>query len=215
MGHVTRETGWCNIDINTMTGAVFLQERWLYQWLTSGAVTAWTEAEKTGFHTRADRAIWAAWSSRARLAVTGSSDFARRFARRRLPIDLDVRRVTANQHWTVRVTKVPSGTFRQSSVEWTARLINFDTEDFTTRTICGGTPRVCDTQVPVAHEFGHAVGNTAVLGRGDEYRATSPNVADHQSIMHSGHRLRSRHFQTILDEMNQMIPGTTFTVASV
>jgi hypothetical protein len=117
--------------------------------------------------------------------------------------------------WAVRVTKVPACTFRQSSVEWTARRINFDTEDFTTRTICGGTPRVCGTQVPVAHELGHAIGNTAVLGRGDEYRATSSNVTDHQSIMHSGHRLRSRHFQTLLDEMNQMIPGTRFSVASI
>jgi hypothetical protein len=72
-----------------------------------------------------------------------------------------------------------------------------------------------ETQVPVAHEFGHAIGNTAVLSRGDEYRPTSPNVADHQSIMHHGHRLRSRHFQTILDEMNQMISGARFSVASV
>jgi hypothetical protein len=215
MGHVTRETGWCNIDINTATGAVFLQERWLYQWLTTAALPAWTAAEKNGFHTSADRAIWAAWSNRAKLSATGTSDFARRLAGKKIPIDLDVRRVSANQHWTVRVTKIPAGTFRTSSVQWTARLINFDTEDFTTRNICSGTPQRCDTQVPVAHEFGHAVGNTVVLGRGDEYNAGTTNFADHQSIMHSGHRLRSRHFQTILYEMNRMIPNTVFSVASV
>jgi hypothetical protein len=102
MGHVTLETGWCNIDINTATGAVFLQERWKYTWLLAAGQSAWTEAEKTRFHTRADEAIWAAWSNRARLGVAGTSDFARRFRASGVPIAIDIRRVSANQHWSVR-----------------------------------------------------------------------------------------------------------------
>jgi hypothetical protein len=215
MGHVVREAGFCVIDIDTVEGRIFLQERWQYAWLTSGAVTPWTLAEKRAFHHSADRAIWAAWSNRVLLNVAGTSPFAVRFNGRGIPINLDIRWVTANPHWNVNVTKIPAGTFRVSNVQWAARIINLDTEDFTTRTICGGTPRVCDTQTPVAHEFGHAAGNTAVLARGDEYPASSPNVNDHASILNHGHALRRRHFRTILDELNRMIPHATFSVRSV
>ena len=214
MGHVTRETNWCVIDIDTTVGRIFLQQRWQYLWLLQPPLSNWTHTEKRDFHNRADREIWAAWSNRASLNVTGSSTVARRFRGRGLPINLDIRWVTAKPHWRVHVMKLPSGQFRTSSVRWTARLINLDTNDFSTRTIGTGTPTVT-TQVPVAHEFGHAAGNTAVLSRGDEYKSTSPNKGDQASIMHSGHQLRNRHFRTILDEMNKMIPDTTFSVRSL
>lgn len=219
MGHVVRETLWCEIDVDTTVGRIFLQQRWRYNWLTSGAVSAWTQAEKRSFHTRADRAIWAAWSNRARFAVAGTGDFVRNFRSAGVPINLDIRWVTAREHWNVNVTKVAAGTFMQSNVEWTSRIINLDTEDFTTRTFTGAAGARPTTQTPVAHEFGHAAGNTAVLSRGDEYRTTSANRNDHASIMNQGHALRSRHFQTILDVMNRepnaMIPGCTFSVRSV
>jgi hypothetical protein len=215
MGHIVRDTGWCEIDVDTTVGRVFLQERWQYNWLTSPGTTAWTQKERRDFHNRADQSIWAAWSNHAALTVAGKSPFARNFAGKLIPINLDIRWVTARPHWTVNVTKVPPGNYRQSNVQWTARVINLDTEDFTTRTICSGTPRACQTQIPVAHEFGHTIGNTSTLARGDEYPDASPHSTDTGSIMHSGHQLRSRHFKTILDEMNRMIPDTTFTVGSV
>lgn len=215
MGHVVRDTAWCVIDIDTTAGRIFFQERWRYNWLTQGDVSAWTYQEKRSFHTRADRAIWAAWSNRATFSAAGTADFCRRFSGRGIPINLDIRWVTHDHHWTVNVTKVPAGTFMQSNVLWTARTINLDTEDFTTRILSGATAAVTHTQVPVAHEFGHAVGNTSVLGRGDEYTPTSPNKNDHGSIMNHGHLLHARHFQTILEELNQMIKNCTFTVRSV
>ena len=67
----------------------------------------------------------------------------------------------------------------------------------------------------VPHEFGHAVGNSGALGRGDEYNAGSVHLADTTSIMNIGRELRRRHFRTILDEMNRMIPNTTFAVAQI
>lgn len=70
-------------------------------------------------------------------------------------------------------------------------------------------------QRPVAHEFGHAFGNTSVLGRGDEYRPTSAYVADTSSMMHGGNLLRARHFAHIVNELNQMVPNTTFAVSTV
>ena len=213
MAHVVHDTNWCVIDIDTTAGRVLLQQRWQYTWAVRPGVAAWTVAEQRDFHRRADLAIWAAWSNRASLRVTGRSAVARRH--HSVPINLDIRWVTARPHWRVTVTKVPSGTFLPSSVTWTARTISLDTNDFATRSICRGTPRVCTTQVPVAHEFGHAAGNTVTLGRGDEYRAGHAHFGDQGSIMHSGHQLRSRHFRTILDEMNGMIPDTRFSVGSV
>jgi hypothetical protein len=69
--------------------------------------------------------------------------------------------------------------------------------------------------MPIAHEFGHALGNTSVLNRGDEYKPGNANVADNASILNVGHALRIRHFRTILDELDKMIAGTTFTVRTV
>lgn len=177
-------------------------------------LSPWTLEEKRNFHNRADRNIWAAWSNRARFNVTGTSGFARRFQASGVSINLDIRWVTANEHWNVTVWKIPANQLRISNVRWNSRTIELDTNDFTTRVFnnaAGATTR----QIPVAHEFGHAVGNTAVLNRGDEYNNTSPHVNDNASILHSGSQLRDRHFITIIDEMNTMIPNCTFSVRSV
>jgi hypothetical protein len=56
MDHVVREAGWCSIDIDATNGRVFLQHCWWqYNWLPGTSVTAWTQAERRSFHTRAGR----------------------------------------------------------------------------------------------------------------------------------------------------------------
>src|SRR6187200_3615730 len=107
MGHVVKELPWCTIDIDTTAGFVFLQERWKYEWLLTGDLAAWTYTEKKTFHDSADRAIWRAWSYRAKLGVEGTSAFARRFLGKGIPINLDVKWVLKNEHWNVKVYKVP------------------------------------------------------------------------------------------------------------
>lgn len=226
MAHVVRKLTWCEIDLDTNTGAVFIQLRWQYVWAVQAGQSAWTLAQKRNFHNSADRAIWASWSNRATLSVTGTSHFAKAFATRPVTIELDIRWVTINPHWTVTVTKIPAGTVATSSVQWNARTITLDSEDIVARERCrtaagppatpgGSPPLACFKQIPVAHEFGHAAGNTAVLSRGDEYNAGHANEADHTSMLNIGTQLRNRHFQTILDELNSMIPNTTFAVAKI
>jgi hypothetical protein len=173
----------------------------------------------------ADRAIWQSWSNRVALSVAGGSDFARAFATRSIGINLDVRWVTANPHWTVTVTKIPAGDFAESSVVWNARTITLDSNDVQPFERClpaagppapgGAFPLACFRQTPVAHEFGHAAGNTVVLHRGDEYGATHAHHADATSMMNIGNAIRDRHFRTILDELNHMIPDTTFSVGRI
>jgi hypothetical protein len=216
MGHVVKELPWCTIDIDTGQGCVFLQERWKYEWLLTGTHSAWTYAEKKKFHDSADRAIWKAWSFKAKLAVTGTSAFARRFIAKGIPINLDIRWVLKDEHWNVKVYKVAKGEFRTSNVNWQTRVIEFDTNDFDVRNFDNGDDP--DTkQVAVTHEFGHAIGNSKHVHqhRGDEYKAGHPNVHDHASIMNHGNQLRSRHFETIIEAMNKMIACTTFSVKSL
>ena len=216
MGHVVKEAGWCEIDINTSSGQIFLQERWQYRWLTQAPLPAWTLQQRRNFHNNADRAIWAAWSNRAKLRVTGGSQFARRFAGRDLNLCLDIRWVLSRPHWNVTVTKIPRASFATSSVEWAARRITLDSNDTHLRTDnkTAATPNA--TQMPVAHEFGHAIGNSIAIGHeGDEYVAGKAHNADVNSIMNVGHGLRRRHFETIIDELNTMIAGDTFSVRRV
>ncbi len=210
-----RETPWCVIDLNTDTGQIFVQERWLYHWRTRPPLLPWTVHEQRDFHNRADRAIWAVWSNRARLEARGNTALARRLAASGCRVNFDIRRVRRDPHWTVTVTKIPAGEFATSSVLWNARTIRLDSNDTRTKRRCRDVPRVCHSQIPVAHEFGHAAGNTSVLGRGDEYRAGHGQRRDRASIMNIGTQLRDRHLQTLIDELNLMSPGTTFSVARI
>lgn len=95
MGHVTRETDWCNIDIDTGVGQVLMSERRMYNWIPAHD-PEWTREEKLHFHRQCDLAVWAAWSNRARLRVAGRSPFAQRFAGRTLGINFDIRWVLAS-----------------------------------------------------------------------------------------------------------------------
>lgn len=216
MSHVTQDTTWCTIDIDTTTGKVLVLERWQYAWLLhSPRMTRWTLPEKQKFHARAEAEIWNAWSNRAHLRVEGSSDFAKRFSGREIPVFMDIRWVLAKPHWTVKVTKVPKDQVVRSVVYWTPREIHLDSNDFSTRETCFGPPKnACVNQVPVAHEFGHTMGNIARIHRerDDEYEATSPFVDDVHSIMHRGSGLRERHFDHLLTELYDLIPDTVFSM---
>jgi hypothetical protein len=215
MGHIVKQLPWCELDIDTDAGHVFMQQRWNYTWRVAPGQPPWTATEKSDFHKQADKHIWASWSNRTTLSVSGSSSFAKKHKTKGVAINVDIRRVTAKEHWNVEVLKIAPKGFRTSHIIWSTRHIKLDTNDFNARVNCVGTPRVCHKQVPVAHEFGHTAGNTVVLGRGDEYKASSPHVKDRSSIMNIGDQLRARHFQTIIDELNKMIPGTSFSVKSI
>jgi hypothetical protein len=213
MSHATKEVPWCTIDIDTSAGRIVLQERWQYTWIVeSGSTLRWTLAEKQDFHRRVDREIWAAWSNRAFLQVAGSSDFAKRFSSRMLPVFMDVRWVLAKPHWTVTVKKIAKGKISSSATNWWDRRITLDSNDVAVRTRLIGPTKETITQIPVAHEFGHTIGNVDAYARGDEYEATSDHAGDQQSIMNRGLQLRIRHFDQLLMELNDMIEGTTFTV---
>jgi hypothetical protein len=207
VGHIVRKTDRAEIDINLSNGYVFYQQRWQYVWVVAPGQPAWTLKEKRFFHRQADLMVWDVWSKRVTFKATGTSEFARKHAGRNLQVDFDISWELNSPHWTVRVIKVPPGTTSHPTrVEWSARNIFLCTEDFTKTTHAGGV---------IAHEFGHSMGNTAVLNRGDEYRNTSPHFADSASVINVGRELRTRHFRTMIEELNKMIPGTIWSVSSL
>lgn len=207
MGHVTLDTERTSIDIDTRIGRVFTAQRWQYVWIVAPGQPLWRQREKAHFHRRADLMVWDVWSNRATFRVTGTSDFARRFSGAQIPVNFDIQWVLERPHWTVRVKKVPPGTMtHDTKVEWPQRLIHLCTEDFETTRHSGGI---------IAHEFGHSMGNTGVLGRGDEYRTTSPHHGDTASVINVGRSLRARHFRTLIEDLNQMIPNTRWSVGTL
>ncbi len=210
MGHVTKNVTWATLDIALDGSLIFVQQNWLYIWATAPGMSAWTYQERRSFHARADTAIWRGWSDQVTLQASGSSEVARKLAQAPIPVNFDIRWVLSDPHWTVQVTKIPKGNFRVSSVNWGSRTIHLDSED-------AGTRRTSRTinQVPVAHEFGHAVGNTVVLGRGDEYHPGHAHHIDRAAMMNVGHELRERYFRTLIEELNDMIPGVTFSIHGV
>ena len=217
MAHIVRETTWGTIDIVVNESRIFFQQRWKYAWQVRTPLKGWTLAEKRAFHRTVDQQIWASWSNKVTISVTGASDFAKKFAGTSLPINLDVRWVLKDEQWNVTAWKVPDSEMPHNTVEWNSRVITLHTSKLKPYEACNNaTPKVCSVGFKsVPHEFGHAFGNTSTLGRGDEYASTSAHLGDSDSILNIGKQLRERHFTTLLEEMNKMLPDTTFAVKSI
>ena len=168
-------------------------------------------------HRRAYLAVWEVWSNRVRMRVTGTSDFAKRFANKLAPVNHDIHWVMSGQHWSVKVKKMPPGKFHQSEVLWNQHIIRLGSNDFRLTTIGSGASK--RRYSVVAHEHGHSAGNTWALKRGDEYpkpgQKPGPHVNNAHSIMHTGDQLYARHFRTLIDHLNQTIPNTSFGVGAI
>ena len=198
-----RDTDRCTLTLDARLPRLFFRQRWQYMWIAAPGQAAWTHSEKRQFHTAADRMIWDVWSNRVFVTVTGATQNAPSLAGKLVPVSFDIEWALRDGHWIVEVRKVPDGYMgHPTRVEWSNRRIFLCTEDFEKTRHAGGI---------VAHEFGHSMGNTGVLNRGDEYRPTSPHHADKASVINVGRELRTRHFRTMLEEMNQMIPGVRFS----
>jgi hypothetical protein len=132
---------------------------------------AWSDAEKTTFIETWHSEICKFWNNNAAgiLSDKGALAVAFRFEIQEGGFMWD--------HFEITVTKIPATDFATSSV--LNGTVKLDSNDLVPKP--GG-------QLAVVHEFGH------MIGLPDEYKSTSPHVADTRSIMHGGTRSRSRHF---------------------
>jgi hypothetical protein len=213
MGYYSKNTDRMDIHIEETRGTILIKQKWKYSWLTMAGATAWTYPEKKLFHSKVDNLIWNSWGNHFFLKVEGNSDFSKRNSDKKWDVNFDIEWVLSSEHWDVNVTKLPSNHvgYEVSSVRWDSKIITIDTKDTAYRKIQG--PRKKYYQYPLVHEFGHAAGNTnKVPGmHGDEYKATSPYNGDKPSLMNLGNKLRSRHLDYVLSQLNTMVAGSTFS----
>ncbi|WP_346882961.1 hypothetical protein [uncultured Algibacter sp.] len=211
----TIKTDRMDITIDFDNQVIFVQQKWKYTWTTDPSLSSWTYAEKKKFHDTADNLLWQQWSDKFNLKLTGSSKMVSKFNTKLFTVNFDIKWVTANAHWDVKVKKIKSGHFETSSVHWTSKTIKLDTEDLKAVKRTRGTKTY--KQHPISHEFGHAIGNTSHISgmHADEYKTSSAFKIDLLSRMNVGNQLRKRHGDYLVSELNKVIPNAKFVVNGI
>lgn len=219
--HHVDDTSWGTIDFDDQTGAVFVQEKWLYRWnLWPGVTAPWTYREKEDFHATVDKQIWGVWSNRIRLIVNGTSPIARRLAGRQTSINFDVKWVVAPPNdWTVIAWKMPASAsptspHRSFVSAPPGKLIELNTADLAPRAAANSAGQSATNFRAAPHEFGHTIRSGGATANPDEYVNTSRNVADTSSIMNIGREVRKRHLAAVITELNGLVPSLTFAIAT-
>lgn len=177
--------------------------------------------------------IDALWNSKFWVRVKGTSRFAIKNKRIVFSIRFQLEWVYRGEHWRVDL----SPTSRVSRVDWYNRRIKLDLEDTQLQKKLGSDGKIL--QYPIAHEFGHTIGNIRGfvslayipskpyqlfhrVRHDDEYKkgGDSPSikyenrlrrqyVLDKNSIMNIGNQIRDRHIDFILLELNSMFSDDT------
>lgn len=214
MGYYSKYTDRMDIHIEESRVTILIKQKWKYNWLNSIDTSLWTYYEKRKFHKQVDAIIWNSWGNYFYLKVEGTSVFAKRNAKKRWDVNFDIKWVHQAEHWMVNVTKYPHDYIGNptSNVLWRSRKINLDTKDISWRKRVKTYGNFY--QYPIAHEFGHAVGNTVNLHsnmHGDEYKLHSSYFNDKNSLMNIGNELRDRHLDYVISELNTMIPNSKFS----
>lgn len=206
------KTDRMDITIDIGKGYIFIQQRWKYNWKTLSKLSPWTYKDKKNFHHKLDNLLWQQWSKRFILKMEGTSNIAETYKTKRLNVNFDIRWVLHNEHWSVNIRKIEKGKFKTSSVNWTHKIVNLDTEDLSL--VIRKRKNKKYKQYPFSHEFGHAIGNTKHIKgmHGDEYSTSSVYKSDLKSRMNIGNDLRKRHLDYLISELNKMIPNTKFII---
>ena len=208
MTHLVSRQLWADLDVDTQLGRIFVVQKWHYAWTVfSNHVKPWTYPERKQFHDTLDRQVWAEWSNRFRLQVSGTGEFARRFSSTGVPLNFDIRWVTTPGHWHVTVRKMPANSSRttfRSHVVPASRRIELDTMDLAVGSAANDAGQISKRFRSGPHEFGHT------MALPDEYNAGSGHLADTTSIMNIGTQVRRRHLQLTVDALNTLIPNVKF-----
>lgn len=208
-----------DLILNLHRGNITVQQKWKYEWVVPTASTGqklfppWTLKEKRAFHQSCDESIWEYWSHRFFLCVDGDGSFARKFKDKPLPLNFDVRWVTAQEHYTCYATKGDHRYLPIHNREFVSgRKIYLAADSNEMRfnnKLRGGinanTPQ--GMQNPTAHEFGHSMGLNP-----DEYKPVSVHYDDLNSMMHSGWALRGRHIKRVMDQLNGLTKDMFFSI---
>lgn len=212
MSHVVRRPAWGVIDLDTDAGQVLVREDWKYNWAVEPGAAAWTLAERRRFHGTADRHVWGAWSGQLRLNTSGGHELCRRLPQ--VSVNFDIRWVLSGGQWTVNVVKLRAGSASpRSYVQFATRTIQLDTLDVDPHGVQNDAGVTRNRFFTIPHEFGHTLpaGSGSRSPVDDEYGTSSAHVGDADSIMNIGRQVRSRHVTAVIDELDAMLPGCSFS----
>ena len=95
----------------------------------------------------------------------------------------------------------------------TVNVIDLNTVDTVPRSAMNQAGQQTTNFRTPPHEFGHTMLSGGRVPNPDEYRSTSPNIADTSSIMNIGREVRKRHLAEVIAELNKLVPDLTFSVA--
>lgn len=229
----SKQTDRLDIYVDDALKTITIRQRWEYRWKSVGGASPWTEGERRMFQQQAILLITSVWEGAHKVNVEGSSSFARKNVNQGFQFRFDIQQsptspLLGHPHWVVTITKYPHSNFVRSRVRWPSREVILDITDISAERKLTGSSRTY--QFPVAHEFGHMIGNVPDLypgSHGDEYILNTVQQAlfgtrknldfyfDIESIMNAGSSLRERHFDYLLRELNTIIPDTKFYFRSV
>lgn len=204
----SKKTDRNDFFIDDVKMEVLIQQRWIYEWINYEGYTKWTDADKKNFHSKADAVIWSMWGTYYKLRVRGNSKFAKTNANKVFTVRFDLKKVTSNHHWKVRVTKNPWKMPSTASTNWLFRTIEVTTDDVTPSTFNHNKG-----QVALAHEFGHSIGGLSFSKNtvnDDEYFPNSAYFDDKNSLMNVGNEMRVRFLDYIITQLNTMIKDCEF-----
>jgi hypothetical protein len=208
------KTDRMDITWDLSSGYILVQQKWRYNWINEPGVAPWSYQETLDFHNRADKWIWDMWSSKAYAMILGNSKLAQEYRNTKFKINVDIRWVVGkeHEHWNVYVNKKDKDAY----VIWDYRQIKLSIQDIDYGNTIG---RVDSTmhyaQIGVAHEFGHAFGNSPHALResdpgypmhGNEYEEPSlSKYRDDASIMGVANTVRQRHFDYLKIQLKNLI----------
>lgn len=215
---ITKETDRMNITLDTEKKEILVTQKWKYTWQTSVFKNApqWLPGEQDNFRREAHDIIQRLWSNKICFKVKSlpgkNSEFAGQNAGVEFSVRVEVRQVEMGEHWKVYVVKVPEVSTENTFVEWDDREIYLTSEDIQHITVDYEAGK--NALYGVAHEFGHAFGNTSYTQQtdGDEYHPDNLFFRDINSIMCIGCEVRGRHFYYLQMMLEEMFPDTEFLI---
>ncbi len=174
-------------ELGSSTASVLVVSMTIQFKFEDGDKLKWTAAEKNTFAADFVNAVKSVWNNKFRITTT-STVVATPY--RDVGVQFDFTTYIDGWHisedYELSVTKIPSGDFQVSCVNYTFGNAQLDSED-----LVAVSKGASMKQRGAVHEFGH------MLGLRDEYPAAKANTSwtgDADSIMHSGEVVRPRHY---------------------
>lgn len=143
-----KKTLFFDLEIIESTSQILITQRWK---LVEASVLSLSVIER--FKQQTKNIIETLWNYKFWVKVKGISAFAKKHEKTTFEVRFQIEWVSSNAHWHVTLSPQSSVSY----VNWVKRIISLDLFDIEAQKKRGAPNLV--KQYPVAHEFGHTIGN--------------------------------------------------------